>query len=210
MTLDESTRRNLELTETIRGGDVQGQSAGCAGPHPDADGQPAAAALAQPTAAGRGRHRAAAGCGAVLLRRQHAPAALREKLTAVGDLERWTNRVVQGMALPRDLVGIRAVLARAAGRCLRPVRRERRARPTAHCADVSGSRLPVLPLCRDVLALLEAAIAEDPPATLGDAGHHPSPASAPSWTTWSTRAATPRSGSPTWSAPNASGWTSRA
>ena len=36
---------------------------------------------------------------------------LRELLRGLGDLERWSNRVAQpGVALPRDLVGIREVL----------------------------------------------------------------------------------------------------
>jgi DNA mismatch repair protein MutS len=110
MTLDESTRRNLELTETMRGGEVAGSLLGVL-------------------------NTTLTPMGARLLRRWlNQPlldvAAIHQRLDAVqrfvddtrlrldvrdllrnfGDLERWTNRVMQGTALPRDLIGIREAL----------------------------------------------------------------------------------------------------
>ncbi|MFZ4849674.1 MAG: DNA mismatch repair protein MutS [Caldilinea sp.] len=149
MTLDEATRRNLELTETMRGGAVEGSLL---------------AVL----------NRTLTPMGARLLRRWiHQPllevAAIHRRLDAVqrfyddtlrrlevrellrdvGDLERWSNRVLQGSALPRDLVGIRAALR------LAPQIEER----------LSGWEIPRSD-CSGLLALLEAALVDDPPAHL--------------------------------------------
>ncbi len=110
MTLDESTRRNLELVETMRSGEIEGSLLGVL-------------------------HATRTPMGARLLRRWiNQPlldvSAINRRLDAVqrffddtllrldvrdllrnfGDLERWTNRVMQGTALPRDLVGIREAL----------------------------------------------------------------------------------------------------
>jgi DNA mismatch repair protein MutS len=51
MTLDESTRRNLELTETMRGGEVAGSLLGVLNTTLTPMGGAAAAPLAQPAAA---------------------------------------------------------------------------------------------------------------------------------------------------------------
>ncbi len=114
MTLDEATRRNLELTESIRGGTVQGSLLGVL----DATLTPMGGRLlrrwlGQPllsvAALNRRLDRVAAWHGDAPLR-----AELRQLLRGLGDLERWTNRAVQGSALPRELVGMREALARAA------------------------------------------------------------------------------------------------
>ena len=80
----------------------------------------------------------------------------RELLGQIGDLERWINRVFQGSGLPRDLAGMREVL-----RLTRPARLPGR--------QPCGRPLPTLPPGA-VLALLEAALADDPPATLATTG----------------------------------------
>ena len=49
------------------------------------------------------------GSGRLARRRRPGPSCVRS-LRGLGDLERWTNRCVQGIALPRDLVGIREAL----------------------------------------------------------------------------------------------------
>ena len=82
--------------------------------------------------------------------------ARREQLRPLGDLERWTNRASQGVALPRDLVGMREVL--------------RRVPELQTKQGESANLLPVLPLCSEVLDLLARAIAEEPPATLANPG----------------------------------------
>ena len=113
MTLDEATRRNLELTESIRGGTVQGSLLGVL----DATltpmgGREIRRRLSQPLLDVTALNRR---LDALTAWHDDAPARaeLRQILRGLGDLERWTNRCVQGIALPRDLVGIREALARA-------------------------------------------------------------------------------------------------
>ena len=82
-------------------------------------------------------------------------AALREALKNIRDIERWANRCTQGIATPRDLVGLRESL-----RTLPRVREI-----ASHLGRESG-----IDLNEDALHLLETAIAEDPPATLAHGG----------------------------------------
>src|SRR5690606_38535583 len=99
---------------------------------------------------------------------------LRELLRQVGDLERWSNRVTQAVALPRDLLGIRSVLSQVPAIC-RIVSGEVAAMGwNEHAASQALAstqpQLPTLPLCEAVLTSLIAAIADDPPATLSTPG----------------------------------------
>ncbi len=112
MTLDEATRRNLEITESIRGGAVQGSLLGVL----DATLTPMGGRLlrrwlSQPLLDVAALNRR---LDAVTVWHSDAPlrAELRQILRGLGDLERWTNRCVQGIALPRDLVGIQEALGR--------------------------------------------------------------------------------------------------
>ncbi|MGQ9766877.1 MAG: DNA mismatch repair protein MutS, partial [Anaerolineae bacterium] len=112
MLLDEATRRNLELTESIRGGTAQGSLLGVL----DATLTPMGGRLLrkwlnQPlldVAAINARLDAVE----AWYRNAPARAELRQLLRGLGDLERWTNRCVQGIALPRERVGMREALAR--------------------------------------------------------------------------------------------------
>jgi DNA mismatch repair protein MutS len=158
MMLDDATRRNLELTETMRGGDAQGSLLAVL----DATRTPMGSRLLrrwinQPLldVEGINRRLDAVGCCVedTVLRLQ-----VREQLGQIGDLERWTNRVLQGAGLPRDLVGIRAGLR------LIPALTGCLAGPAAVAA------LPSLPACAEALALLESALADEPPATLATPG----------------------------------------
>jgi DNA mismatch repair protein MutS len=87
-------------------------------------------------------------------------AEVRAALQPLGDLERLANRVVGGTALPRALVTMRSTLARLPGlRGLLP--------------EGSGPLEAILKefcLCEEEMALLEAAVAEEPPATLANVG----------------------------------------
>ena len=162
MLLDESTRRNLELTETMRGGDAKGSLLAVL----DCTLTPMGSRLLrrwinQPLldVDDINRRLDAVQCCVedTVLRLQ-----LRELLGQIGDLERWTNRVLQSLGLPRDLVGMRQVLrlVPALHDCLssNPV------------ADPAAAILPNLPVCDEVLALLETALADEPPATLATPG----------------------------------------
>jgi DNA mismatch repair protein MutS len=193
MTLDEATRRNLEITESIRGGGIQGSLLGVL----DATltpmgGRELRRRLSQPlldVAALEQR------LDAVAAWHEDAPArtGLRQILRGLGDLERWTNRCVQGIALPRDLVGIREALARVErirdqepgirgqGSGVRDQEidaedRDTGSRITQHAArstfPASARSLPVgrIDPCPDLASFLAAAIADEPPATLANSG----------------------------------------
>ena len=112
MTLDEATRRNLELTETMRGGDARGSLLGVL----DDTRTPMGGRLLR-----RWLNQPLLDVNAINLRLDavqllHDNTVLRldvrDHLRHIGDLERWTNRVIQGIAQPRDLVGMREVLTR--------------------------------------------------------------------------------------------------
>ncbi len=161
MTLDESTRRNLELTETIRSKEVKGSLLDVL----DSTLTPMGGRLLrrwlnQPLLDVSSINRR---LDAVqwLVEATSTRLELREGLRGIGDLERWTNRVVQGIALPRDLVGLREVLSRV------PVIK---AHLTAGATQPIAAWLPDLPECEPILHLLKTTLAEEPPATLATPG----------------------------------------
>jgi len=166
MTLDESTRRNLELTETIRGHDAKGSLLGILDrTQTPMGGRLLRRWLSQPllnVAAIDSR------LDAVQAFTDDTPLRLelREQLRGLGDLERWTNRIVQGVALPRDLLGIREVL------CKVPATKQligQGALPT-EMGEAIAVLIARLPDCEQVLALLDHAIALEPPAALSTPG----------------------------------------
>jgi len=169
MTLDESTRRNLELTETIRGGDAKGSLLEVL----DKTLTPMGGRLLR-----RWLNQPLLDVAAINRRLDTVQLffsntamrlELREHLRGLGDLERWTNRVTQGVALPRDMIGIREVLRFVPE--VTQVLDIGYSDPfnSASIPDLQ-SLIPNLPLCEEVLALLEAAIADEPPATLATPG----------------------------------------
>ena len=160
MTLDAATRRNLELTETLRGGQVRGSLLG----------------VLDCTVSPMGKRLIRQWVGKPLLdveairKRQeglaffHEDGLLRAEIRAalkpLADLERLTYRVMGGTALPRDLVAMRATLRRLPG--LRHLLPE----------DEPALREPLRGFdgCAHELHLLEAALDDDPPATLSNVG----------------------------------------
>jgi len=177
MLLDEATRRNLELTESIRGGTVQGSLLGVL----DATLTPMGGRLlrrrlSQPLLDVDALNRR---LDAVAAWRDDAPqrAELRQLLRGLGDLERWVNRCIQGIALPRDLVGIREALGRVE-RIRSQTSSVKGQGPAAASHESSAtddvSRLTFhdshLDPCHDIATLLAAAIADEPPATLASTG----------------------------------------
>ncbi len=107
MTLDAATRRNLELTSTIRSGTVRGSLLGVLDDTQTAMGSRLLRQwLSQPLLDVAALERRLDGVQAFyddIPRRT----ALRTLLKRVADLERLTNRVVQHIASPRDLIGLR-------------------------------------------------------------------------------------------------------
>jgi DNA mismatch repair protein MutS len=172
MTLDESTRRNLELTATIRSGETKGSLLDVLDDTLTPMGgrllrrwlsQP----LLDPDAIRERQDAVQAFFDDTVLRME-----LRDLLRGLGDLERWTNRVAQGaIALPRDLVGIREVLRKVQD--LKTLR-DWEVQTTQDGANPAllaiAGRMLELPACVNVLALLERAIAAEPPATLNTPG----------------------------------------
>jgi DNA mismatch repair protein MutS len=160
MTLDAATRRNLELTETLRGGSLKGSLLGVL----DRTVTPMGKRLmlqwvSKPLLSVERINQRLDGVE-FFHRQGFTRAEIRAALKPLGDLERLTNRVIAGTAQPRDLVGIRATLADLpALRLLLPDE----ATPLAEV-------LRRFSLCPDELQLLQNALDDDPPATLQNVG----------------------------------------
>ncbi|MBO9308595.1 MAG: DNA mismatch repair protein MutS [Chloroflexi bacterium] len=157
MVLDATTRRNLELTETIRGGKVQGSLLEVL----DQTVTPMGSRLlrqwiGQPLldlARLNARLDAVAALHADGVRRAEVFAALKP----IADLERLTNRVLSGVASPRDLIALRNSLESVPA-----LRQALSDLPPLH------SIRERLDPCREVSELIAAAIADNPPAVLRD------------------------------------------
>ena len=162
MTLDAPTRRNLELTETLRRGEVQGSLLGVLDDTVTSmGGRLLRRWMAQPLL---DLERLNERLEAVESWYHDTPARtrLRANLRGVADLERLTSRVVQGIARPRDLLGIRQSLE---------------VLPEIQALVVqlgeNAQRLSVLAsadLCQDVVNLIRQAIVDEPPAVLSAGG----------------------------------------
>jgi DNA mismatch repair protein MutS len=163
MTLDPATRRNLELVQTIRDGGKYGSLLGV---------------LDQTTTAMGGRtlrqwlnqplldlERLSSRLDAVevLVRETPVRVQVRSLLKGLPDLERLIGRAVQGIAGPRDLVGIRKALEVV---------------PEVHESLASVASLPQsltelaaeLNPCTAVFDLIAEAIVDDAPATISSGG----------------------------------------
>jgi DNA mismatch repair protein MutS len=184
MTLDAATRRNLELTETLRERKVRGSLLGVLDlALTPMGGRLLRARLAQPLL-DRAQLEARldevqAFCDDTILRGR-----MRENLKGTPDLERLANRVLAGVATPRDLAGIRkaleivpelAAMMQEAGS-----RTQDAGSTTASEGDLASCSLPpascLLPLassldpCDDVASLIRSAIVDEPPASVSAGG----------------------------------------
>ncbi|MEW5959433.1 MAG: DNA mismatch repair protein MutS [Chloroflexota bacterium] len=178
MTLDASTRRNLELTETIRTGAPQGSLLGVL----DRTITPMGGRLLRTWL-----HQPLLDVGALNRRLDDvelfttqtlARGDIRTQLKGIADLERLTNRVRQGIAQPRDLLAIR--------RSLEAVPRIEEALAQLSAAEQgsgewragSEETLPAprstlhasLDSCPGIAQLIAQAIADEPPAVLSKVG----------------------------------------
>lgn len=160
MTLDAATRRNLELTETMRSGAVKGSLLGIL----DHTVTPMGKRLirqwvSKPLLNIHQIHNRQDGVS-LFFNNGLLRAELRSSLKPLGDLERLTNRVVSGSAQPRELVAMRGIIQNLpAVRNLLP--------------EASGPLESIVmdfSLCTDQLELLNTALAEDPPSTLQNIG----------------------------------------
>lgn len=159
MVLDQFTRRNLELTETLRGRKTQGSLLGVLDRTVTAMGARLLRSwISQPLLE---LNRLNARLDAV--EALTTDAALREELRgllrAISDIERLTNRLLINRAGPRDLLALRESLE-----------------AVPHIHTLIGS-LPALRAlaegmdpCEDVFEHIGRAISDDPPATLNNTG----------------------------------------
>ncbi|MBN1370388.1 MAG: DNA mismatch repair protein MutS [Anaerolineaceae bacterium] len=160
MVLDAATRRNLELTETLRDGQVEGSLLSVL----DHTATPMGKRLIRQWVSKplldletiRGRQEAVGH----LVEQGMLRAELRAGLRPLADLERLVNRVISLHAGPRDLTAMRDTL---------------RSLPGLRGLFLQGSGplehiVARLHECGEQLALLEAAVADEPPATLANPG----------------------------------------
>ncbi len=160
MTLDAATRRNLELTETIRERKTDGALLGVLDlTLTPMGGRLLRTRLTQPLLnrpeLERRLDEVQAFYDATIVRAQ-----IRELLDELSDLERLTNRTLTGIAGPRDLVGIRKTLERVPDLV----------EAASELDDSSLRFLPQLDSCDDVISLITSAIVDDPPSSLSAGG----------------------------------------
>jgi DNA mismatch repair protein MutS len=156
MTLDAATRRNLELTETIRGSNLRGSLLGVLDCTLTPMGKRLILQWVSKPLLDVERIRARQAGIQVFFNQGMLRAEVRAALKPLADLERLITRVGGGNAQPRDLTAMRATLQRL------PALRHLFQSPDPGLQGVLNS----FDLCEAELELLEAAIADDPPATL--------------------------------------------
>lgn len=165
MTLDAATRRNLELTESLRSNTTKGSLLG----ELDRTVTPMGKRLLRqwvnkPLLDLRQIHQRQSGV-AFFVNNGLIRMELRQRLKTLGDLERLTTRIVAGMAQPRDLAQMRSILAVLPG--IRQLL-------IAAGQDENGSAIEDLIqsfyLGEEELDLLQSAIVDDPPATTAHVG----------------------------------------
>jgi DNA mismatch repair protein MutS len=162
MTLDVATRRNLELTETLRQGELEGSLLGVLdGTMTSMGGRLLRRWLNQPLL-DLERLNQRLDMVEVLYHDTPARTRLRLLLKNVSDLERLTGRVLQRSERPRDLLGIRQSLE------VLPRIQDLAKELEAEVAFLGT--LLTLDQCQDVVALVSQAIVDDPPATLSAGG----------------------------------------
>jgi len=161
MTLDAATRRNLELTETIRSGAVSGSLLSILDRTISPMGRRLMRQWVSKPLLDLPAIQARQDGVQTLVENGMLRAELRARLKPLSDLERLTNRVLAGHASPRDLVAVRTTLS---------------AIPAVLAVFPPGEAVPLQPILREIdpcaaqLELLEQAVADEPPATLQNSG----------------------------------------
>jgi len=160
MMLDASTRRNLELTETIRRGEKEGSLLSILDQTITPMGQRCMRNWVSKPLLNVEKIRQRQAIVDSFFTNSLERADFREHLRHIGDLERLSTRITNNSAQPRDLVGIRAILQKL------PEIKSILASESLHLDEF----LQNLPLCEDTCRLLESSIDEEPPATLQNTG----------------------------------------
>ena len=166
MTLDASTRRNLELTETIRTGKTKGSLLGELDKTVNPMGKRLIRQWVSKPLLDVCMIENRLDSVALFYNDGMLRAELRQAIKPLGDLERLVTRVVAGTAQPRDLVQIRSTLQDLPAL---------RALLETHAESPTSSR-PILRilddfhLCTEMRILLEESIQDEPPQTLSNTG----------------------------------------
>ncbi len=159
MLLDAATRRNLELTETIRSGQAKGSLLGVLDHTVTAMGGRLLRHWVNQPLLDFDRLEARLEAVQALYEHVTVRAELLDTLHRISDMERLANRVITGIAGPRDLLALRDSLE---------------AVPALQALLVSLPALQslhdALNPCEDVIELVSRAISDDPPATLNSIG----------------------------------------
>jgi DNA mismatch repair protein MutS len=170
MNLDASTRRNLELTDTIRDGSIQGSLLG----ELDRAITPMGKRLirqwvSKPLLDVDLIHQRQRGV-LFFYHQGMLRTELRAAIKSLSDLERLTTRLVGGSAQPRDLIGLRGTLQRLPG--IYQIFSEHNQSKLDQGKDQSALEDVInrYDICVEELQLLETSIADDPPATLQNIG----------------------------------------
>jgi DNA mismatch repair protein MutS len=159
MVLDQFTRRNLELTETIRSGKTRGSLLGILDRTVTAMGARLLHSWVNQPLLEINRLNARLDAVDALTKDEALRIELRDTLSGVSDIERLTNRLLVGKAGPRDLLGLRASLA------VIPQIQSLISQIPA-LASLAGRLDP----CEDVHDHIGRALTDEPPATLNNMG----------------------------------------
>ena len=159
MVLDQFTRRNLELTETIRTRKEQGSLLGVLDRTVTAMGARLLRSWINQPLLDIQRLNARLDAVAALAGDEIFRAELRGALKTVSDIERLTNRLLIGRAGPRDLIGLRTSLD-----AIPVIRRLLEGIPAL------AALLERLDPCQEAFDLIGRALVDEPPATLNTVG----------------------------------------
>jgi DNA mismatch repair protein MutS len=160
MVLDASTRRNLELTETIRSGQVEGSLLSVLDHTVTPMGKRLIHQWVSEPLLNLNAINTRQECVHQLLENGMPRVELRVKLKPLADLKRIIGRIVQSGAAPRDLVALRASF-----QALPDIKQT-----VAQISNPLAAVVDQINLCESELTLLANAITEDPPATLQNTG----------------------------------------
>ena len=165
MTLDAATRRNLEITETLRG-ELKNSLLGVLDQTITPMGKRLLRQWIGQPLLDAGSIRERQDKVEFFFARSMLRAEVRAALKPLNDLERLTNRIVSGYAQPRDMVAIRDTLQRLPTLA---------ALEGLHPSAAGATNQPFsFALCAEELLLLQTSIHDDPPQNSPEYRHHPS------------------------------------
>lgn len=159
MVLDQFTRRNLELTETIRSRKTQGSLLGILDRTVTAMGARLLRSWVNQPLLEINRLNARLDAVEALTKDEAMRLDLRNMLQKVSDIERLTNRLLVGKAGPRDLLGLRSSLE-----VIPPIQNLIGNIPALNAISER------MDSCEDIYADIGSALTDEPPATLTSTG----------------------------------------